>query len=137
MSISQFNIVKLVKFGLSAVAVTGLLLGLSGCVAVPYSAQSYGAVYTSPTTTYYPSNYPPVYQQPYYAPPVSSPYYSPYSTPWFAPSYPSYQTYPYNNLPAAQVRPVDNGQIQLNRDGSDRYGPDRSNLPAAQVRPVN
>lgn len=128
MSISQFNIMKSVKLGLGAVGAVGLLVGLSGCVAVPYSAQGYGTVYTSPTTTYYPSIYPPVYQQPYY---------SPFSTPWYAPSYPTYQTYPYNNLPAAQVRPVDNGTIQLNRDGSDRYWPDRSNLPAAQVRPVN
>lgn len=130
MSLSKYNIVKL---GLSAVAATCLVTGLSGCVAVPYSSQGYGTVYTSPNTTYYPQGY-----QPYYSPPLTSPYYSPWTEPYYS-NYPSYPSYPYpsRNLPAAQVRPVDNGPIMLNRDGSDIYGPDRSNLPAAQVRPVN
>ncbi len=123
MSTFQSNIVKLSL----AAAATWLL---AGCVVVPHPAQGYGTVYPSPSSTYYP----PVYQ-PYYSQPLTSPYYSP----WYEPSFQTYPNYPYpsNNLPAAQVRPVDNGQVPLNREGPERSGPDRSNLPAAQVRPVN
>lgn len=135
MSISQFRIAKL---GLGAVATTSLLVGLSGCVVVPYAGQDAGRVYpsSSTTSTYYPQGY-----QPYYSPPLTSPYASPWSEPYYFgyPSYPSFPNYPYpsRNLPAAQVRPVDNGPIPLDRDGSNRYESDRGNLPAAQVRPVN
>ncbi len=114
MSISQSNIVKL---SLVAAAI-GLL---AGCVVVPYSGTQVNGQMVYPSSN-----------QPYYAP-----YYSPFYSPWYDP-FPYNQDYPRNNAPAAQVRPVDNGPIMIDRNVPGRVGPDRGEdyLPPAQVRPV-